>query len=264
MDKAIIEFENVDFSYNGSPVLTGVSFKVSAGEYLAVMGPNGGGKSTLLKLMLGIVRPERGRITVLGGPPGATGGRIGYLPQASGFSGAFPITVLEAVKLGMVKPGFVGISGFSGGRAQEEKARAMLKRVGMEGFEQRPLPNLSGGQRQRVFIARALVSDPELLLLDEPTAGVDAPSQIMLFELLAELNKRITIVMVSHDISAVARGVKSIACVNRSLHFHAAPEMTEEMFRSSFGYDEACPVELVTHGNIPHRVLEHHEGEGEK
>lgn len=262
MDNAIVKFEDVDFSYNGALVLTGVNLEIAPGEYLAVMGPNGGGKSTLLKLMLGIVRPDRGRVTVLGGPPGNAGGRIGYLPQASGISGAFPITVLEAVKLGMVKPGFLGISGFSGGRAQEDRARDMLERVGMGGFEQRPLPNLSGGLRQRVFIARALVSDPELLLLDEPTAGVDAPSQIMLFELLSELNKKITIVMVSHDISAVARGVKSIACVNRSLHFHAAPEMSEEMFRESFGYDEACPVELVTHGNVPHRVLEHHEDEG--
>ena len=146
-------------------------------------------------------------------------------------------------------------------RPEQDKARKALERVDMLEYADRGLAGLSGGQKQRVFIARALVDDPELLLLDEPTASVDSSSRNALFTLLTELNADMTIIMVSHDISALAKGVKSVACVNRKVHFHAAPVITEDMYQLSYGTpgDATCPVELVTHGHVPHRVLGPHD-----
>lgn len=250
-------------SFGGVPVLENVNLDVERGDFLAVLGPNGGGKSTLLKVMLGLLRPDSGTVRVLGAAPGEAGGRIGYLPQHTHVSGSFPITVLDAVRMGTVSPGLGRIAGFGSGRDEAGRARRALERVGMSEHAHRALADLSGGQKQRVFIARAVVDDPELLLLDEPTASVDSASRNSLFRLLSELNGDMTVVMVSHDISSLASGVKSVACVNRTLHFHHAPELTGEMFKMGYGGEGelCCPVELVTHGDVPHRVLgRHHDG----
>jgi zinc transport system ATP-binding protein len=257
--------EGLCLSFGGVPVLDNVALTVERGDFLAVLGPNGGGKSTLLKVILGLVRPDSGSVRVLGVPAGEAGGCIGYLPQHTHVSGSFPITVLDAVRMGMVSPGIGRIAGFGGGKGEIERARRALERVDMLGHQGRALAALSGGQKQRVFIARAIVGEPELLLLDEPTASVDTVSRNSLFRLLAELNRDMTVVMVSHDISSLASGVKSVACVNRTLHFHKAPELTGEMFRMSYGGEgePCCPVELVTHGDVPHRVLARHDEEDE-
>lgn len=259
----VIEIEGLTLSFGGVPVLENVDLTVERGDFLAVLGPNGGGKSTLLKVMLGLLKPDSGTVRVLGAPVGGAGGRIGYLPQHTHVSGCFPISVLDAVRMGMVSPGLRRIAGFGGGRVERERARRALERVDMLDHAQRALADLSGGQKQRVFIARAVVGDPELLLLDEPTASVDTKSRNSLFRLLAELNREMTVVMVSHDISSLASGVKSVACVNRTLHFHHAPELTGEMFKMGYGDDgePCCPVELVTHGDVPHRVLGRHRDE---
>jgi zinc transport system ATP-binding protein len=256
----VVDIQGLNYSPGGLPVLQDVDLRIARGDYLAVLGPNGGGKSTLLKLMLGLVRPDSGVIRVLGQRPGEAGGRIGYLPQHTVVANSFPITVLEAVCMGTVKPGFRGMSGRHSKR-DHEKARQALKKVDMLDYQGRRLARLSGGQKQRVFIARALVDSPELLLLDEPTASVDSASRMALFTLLNELNKEMTVIMVSHDISSLASGVKSVACVNRKLHFHRAPEVTDDMFTMAYGGagDQCCPVELVTHGHVPHRVLAPHE-----
>jgi zinc transport system ATP-binding protein len=260
----VIEINGLTVSFGGVPVLENVNLTVERGDFLAVLGPNGGGKSTLLKVMLGLLKPDSGTVRVLGAPVGEAGGRIGYLPQHTHVSGCFPISALDAVRMGMVSPGLGRIAGFGGGRGERERARRALERVEMLDHAQRALADLSGGQKQRVFIARAVVGDPELLLLDEPTASVDTRSRNSLFRLLAELNREMTVVMVSHDISSLASGVKSVACVNRTLHFHKAPELTGEMFKMGYGDDEpCCPVELVTHGDVPHRVLGRHRDGGE-
>lgn len=257
-DKAI-ELKDVSFSYDNVSVLDNVSMTVKYGDFLAILGPNGGGKSTLLKLMLGLIKPASGRVSVLGLPPGQAGGRIGYMPQYTHVSNSFPITVFDVVAMGLVQGGLGGVTGLRAGREAMKRAETALARVDMIGHINRKISGLSGGQKQRVFIARALASDPELLLLDEPTASVDQHHRSTLFHLLKELNRDMTIVMVSHDISTVASSVKSVACVNRSLHFHDAPTITGDMFQMAYGGDEnSCPVELVTHGDIPHRVLEHH------
>lgn len=260
MVKPDIELKDVSLSFGGAPILDNVSMTVGRGDYVAILGPNGGGKSTLLKIILGLLKPDSGSIKVLGHAPGHAGGRIGYLPQHTHVSSSFPISVLDAVLMGTVKPGLSGITGLRRDPDETKLAREALARVDMLDHERRRLAGLSGGQMQRVFIARALVSQPELLLLDEPTASVDSSSRSSLFALLEELNKDMTILMVSHDISALASGVKSVACVNRSLHFHAAPEITGDMYQLTYGGDESCcPVELITHGHVPHRVLELHD-----
>jgi len=259
-----ISIKNVSVSFGGAAILDNISMQIEHGDYVAILGPNGGGKSTLLKAILGLLKPDSGTIRILGKAPGETGGRIGYLPQHTHVSTSFPITVLDAVRMGTIKPGLGGIAGLKRSNGEAEQARKALERVDMLQYANRRLAGLSGGQQQRVFIARALVSAPDLLLLDEPTASVDSTSRSSLFKLLEELNKEMTILMVSHDISALASGVKSVACVNRKLHFHHAPEITEDMYKLTYGGDEdCCPVELITHGHLPHRVLEHHHDHGE-
>jgi zinc transport system ATP-binding protein len=259
-----IELKDLWFAYNGERVLDGVSLTLPAGEFLAVIGPNGGGKSTLLKLLLGLEKPGGGSARVLGREPGQAGGQIGYLPQFSPVSASFPISVLGAVLLGLVKPG-IDLSGVFRGsgsrRAERGAAMTALMRVGMADLAHRRLSDLSGGQRQRVFIARAIVSGPELLLLDEPTASIDGKSRQEFMALLARLNQDMTIVMVSHDMSTVDGCVTSIACVNRSLHHHAESRLTPEIFAEAVGADlkSGCPVELIAHGPVPHRVLLSHD-----
>ena len=266
MVEPVVAINDLHFSFDGLPVLEGVNLRVESGDFLAVLGPNGGGKSTLLKLMLGLLKPDNGSIEVLGLPPGEAGGRIGYLPQYTHVSTSFPISVLDAVRMGLVQPGLRGIAGLMRSDGENVRARRALERVNMREHENRSLADLSGGQKQRVFIARALVDDPKLLLLDEPTASVDSTGRASLFRMLVELNNDMTIIMVSHDISSLVSGVKSVACVNRSLHFHKSPEITSEMFKRGYvgEKDECCPVELVTHGSVPHRVLGHHHDEGEE
>jgi len=255
----VIEVEDLSFAYGRGPLaLEGVSLRLERGGYLAVLGPNGGGKSTLLKVLLGALRPRSGRVRVLGREPGRAARRVGYMPQLAHPGRDFPIRVRD-----VVLQGFMGLTakGFAWSRAEKDAAEEALGRVGLSGLGDRQLASLSGGQQQRAYIARTLVFRPEVLLLDEPAASVDVGGKSALFELLVELNKEMTIVYVSHDLSVVGCGVKSVACVNRRLHFHATPELDEEMLQMMYGEGKAgrCPVELIAHGRFPHRVLGHHD-----
>jgi zinc transport system ATP-binding protein len=229
-----------------------------------VLGPNGGGKSTLLRLILGLLKPGGGAIRVLGLPPGQAGGRIGFLPQFTQVSERFPITVQGAVAMGLAGPGMGCRLSPSFRRQERLAAREALSRVGLADMADRRLSELSGGQQQRVFVARAIVSRPELLLLDEPTASVDGRSRQELMLLLSELNRDMTIVMVSHDMSTVDGCVKSIACVNRTLHHHMDSRLTPLIFAQATGADlmAGCPVELLAHGAVPHRVVLAHDEPG--
>jgi zinc transport system ATP-binding protein len=261
LDTPAIEISDLWFAYDGVRVLEHVNLRLPAGDFLAVLGPNGGGKSTLLRLILGLVKPGGGEIRVLGLPPGQAGGRIGFLPQFTSVSANFPITVLGAVLLGLVRPGITWLRTRAERTREREAAMHALSRVGLAEHAERRLSDLSGGQRQRVFIARAIVSGPELLLLDEPTASVDGRSRQELMALLAELNRDMTIVMVSHDMSTVDGCVKSIACVNRTLHHHDDSRLTPLIFAQATGADQiaGCPVELLAHGSVPHRVVLDHD-----
>ena len=248
-----IEFENVWFSYDRSTVLQEVTFSLEQGEFLGIIGPNGGGKTTLLKLMLGILKPDRGRIRILGQAPHDASHRVGYVPQGTDFNRSFPVSVLDVALMGRMSTSRIGRR-YS--REDREKVKDLLEKVGMWGYRNRPIGRLSGGQRQRVFIARALATNPEILFLDEPTASVDSEFQTDLYDFLKALNKEVTIVVISHDIGIISAHMKSIACVNNQFIFHSGAEITQEMLDMAY----QCPVDLIAHG-LPHRVLHSHEEE---
>lgn len=249
MDYAI-EMEHVWFSYEGNEVLRDVSFSLKKGEFLGIIGPNGGGKTTLLKLMLGILKPDRGRILILGNEPNYVNQRVGYVPQNTNLSARFPISVMDATLMGRLARSRIGRR-YS--EQDREQVRKVLEKVGVWEHRYRHIGELSGGQRQRVFIARALATEPEILFLDEPTASVDQEFQTDLYDLLEELNRHVTIVVITHDIGVVSRHMKSIACVNRHFIFHEGAQITQEMLDTAY----QCPVDLIAHG-LPHRVLPTH------
>lgn len=250
MNAPVIELADVWFSYNGRPVLQDINITVAQGEFMAVIGPNGGGKTTLVKLILGLLHPNRGAVKIFGAPPRQSVRRVGYVPQDSGFNPGIPVSVEQVVMMGRMRGGGRFRSTTSTDRTEVQTA---LERVRMWEYRRRGMAELSGGQRQRVYMARALVSHPEILLLDEPTAGVDTEGRTEFYELLRDLNQNATILLVSHDLMVVSSYVKSVACVNRELHFHNRPEITRDMLQKAYH----CPVELIAHG-LPHRVLDSH------
>ncbi len=245
-----IDMKGVWFFYGRTPILVDVTMTLNQGDFLAILGPNGGGKTTILKLLLGLLKPHRGTIKVLGEPPHEAKYRVGYLPQNTDFNTTFPISVMDVVLMGRLSRYRIGRP-YS--RDDHREAEAVLKKTGMWDYRHAPIGRLSGGQRQRVFIARALATDPEILLLDEPTASVDPDFEVGLFELLREQNEKVTIVVVTHDIGVISRHVKSVACVNKTLVFHEEGKITPEMVDMAYH----CPVDLIAHG-IPHRVLPAH------
>jgi zinc transport system ATP-binding protein len=250
MGEHVVEIHQLDFSYNGRPVLESIEFELKKGDFVAMIGPNGGGKTTLLKLILGLIAPDRGSIRVLGTAPRRASHRVGYVPQDIHINKAFPISALDVVLMGKLKP---GRGGFRHSRRDRGAAYQALERMAMADHAKRRIGELSGGQIQRVFVARALVTRPELLLLDEPTASIDTRGQQEFYRLLEELNQEMTIVLVSHDLMAVSPHVKSMACVNRRFYYHDQAELTGDMIEEMY----SCPVELVAHG-VPHRVLKEH------
>ncbi len=257
----IVTLDDVSFAYNREPVIEDVNLAIHPGDFIAMIGPNGGGKTTLLKLVLGLLKPSQGTIRVMGQPALKAAPGIGYVPQNVHINSSFPITALDIVLMGKLDPQ-KRWSRYSADDRRE--AREALERLQMTAYAETRINELSGGQRQRVFIARALVTQPALLLLDEPTASIDTRGQADFFRLLETLNRDITIMVVSHDLLVISRYVKSVACVNKRLHYHNQAEITGEMLDTMYNctVEEVCPVELVTHGRLPHRVLhEHHEGE---
>lgn len=214
----IVEVADVTFSFDGRhPVLEDASFRIERGDFASVIGPNGGGKTTLLKLLLGLLQPESGRVQVLGDAPARVRHRIGYMPQYAALDRQFPITVQEVVLMGRMTPqrSFRGYSG-----ADRRAAVETLHRVGLVDLARRSFAALSGGQRQRVLLARALVSQPELLLLDEPAAGLDRRVEQDFFALLEELNRDATVILVSHDLGFVRSFVRTVVCVHRRVAVH--------------------------------------------
>jgi zinc transport system ATP-binding protein len=226
MTTPLIQFDNVSFAYGGEPVLDRITLEVNPGEYVGVIGPNGGGKTTLLRVMLGLNKPGSGQIKLFGEPVQTFKDwwKIGYVPQkATNVDSRFPITVEEVVALGRVAK--VGLWRRFNKADHAAIARA-LEQVDMAPYRGRLITELSGGQQQRVFIAKALASEPELLILDEPAVGIDIKSQDSFYQLLASLNKSagLTLVMVSHDIDVIFNEVTKIACINETLIYHGAPQ----------------------------------------
>jgi zinc transport system ATP-binding protein len=240
MSASALRFEGVDYAFGVTPALIDVSLHVSRGEFLALVGPNGGGKSTLLKLALGLLEPGAGRVEVLGTEPRRARARVGYVPQFAGFPRDFPVTVGEAVlhgRLGL-RPWWRAL-----GRQDRQAAAQALLDVEAQALSERSIAALSGGELQRVLIARALATEPQLLLLDEPTAHVDTRAEAALFELLARLRRRMAIVIVSHDVGLVSRHVDRIACLNRRLVCHGTAPLDARTLQRLYG----MPVRLVEH-----------------
>jgi zinc transport system ATP-binding protein len=231
----VLAFENVSFSYGVVPVLENVSFSIAKGESVCIVGPNGGGKTTLVKLILGLLEPSAGEIRVFGGPPKTTRRRIGYMPQHLLYDPLFPVTARDIVLMGRLTSG--GLRGFFGwpdGKDREAAAEA-LRQVGMEEFSRRPFSSLSGGQRQRVLIARALAGRPDLLLLDEPTSNVDTLVEARLLDLLRDLNERMTVMMVTHDLGFVSEMVEKVVCVNRRVIVHPTSDISGKIIHDIYG-----------------------------
>lgn len=252
-----IQITDLSVHYGQNTAISGVCLEVEDKEYLGVIGPNGSGKSTLLKAILGLVPPDSGSISIYGAPPRKSGGIMGYVPQFSSVDRRFPITVFEVALSGFLRPGLTAFHRYTG--EDREKAMDILNTVGIAPLAARRVSDLSGGEFQRMLIARALASNPKILLLDEPTASVDAESRSHIYELLADLNAGMTIVLVTHDLLAVSSHINKLACLNGKLVYHGEPELKSDTVNQLYG----CPVDLIAHG-VPHRVLREHEGEQNK
>jgi zinc transport system ATP-binding protein len=248
--REIVKLEDVWLYFDHMPVLEGINLSIKDLDFLGIIGPNGGGKTCLLKVILGLLKPSRGEITVFGYTPERGRKFVGYVPQYSLFDRDFPINVLDVVLMGRVGQ----MRRFRRCSEEDKKlAYDALRTVEMLDYRNSQIGHLSGGQQQRVFIARALVTEPKMLLLDEPMASVDSPMQTELYELFEKLRQRMAIVLVSHDISAVSIYVDKIACINRRLFYHDSKELTAEDLEDTY----YCPVEIIAHG-VPHRVLKEH------
>ena len=244
--RTAIRFDGVTFSYGAAPVLQNVSFGIAEGEFAAIIGPNGGGKTTMLKLMLGLLETQKGFVRVFGLKPVTARRKMGYLPQYPRLDPQFPVTVTDVVLLARLGGGWkLGRYG----RQDRAAAAAGLESVGLAELGDRPFSALSGGQRQRVLIARALASEPELLLLDEPTANLDPSVQDELYELLHRLNEKLTVVVVSHDVGFVSKYVQKVVCVNRTAVLHPVSAVKSEMVSKLYGGME---VQIVNHGHHEH------------
>ncbi len=237
----LIEINHVSASYGKQPVLRDISLDIFDLDFLGIIGPNGGGKTTLLKLILGLLKPIEGNITFLREDLRK---RIGYLPQINQIDRKFPILVSEVIASGLALE-------------KGERKQQIEEVIGLMGLEQvvfRPIGQLSGGQLQRVLLARAMVSKPELLILDEPSSYVDKRFESGFYDLLSTINRETAIILVSHDVGTVVSLVKNIACVNETLHYHAGSDIDEEWLDKHY----ACPVDIIGHGDLPHRVLKRH------
>lgn len=247
----LLQIRDVSFSYTQqSPALERVNLDIFPEDFLAIIGPNGGGKSTLLKLMLGLLQPESGTVTCMDKPVQSARKYIGYLPQFRAFSRAFPVDVSQVVMMG----GLGGNPFIRRTQQLKEKAMDLLKLVHADSLHDRPIAALSGGQLQRILLARALMKDPKLLILDEPTCNVDQPTGEHFFEVLESLNSSMAIVVVSHDLGAVSKSAKTIACLNKTLTYHHSKTLSQADIESAY----CCHIDLIAHGH-PHRVLDCHD-----
>lgn len=245
----LIKIQNLTVGYDKNPVLENVNLEIYEQDFLGVIGPNGGGKTTLLKAILGLLKPMKGEISFrkdIGGRKKS----IGYLPQVRHIDRKFPITVFDVVRSGSLMQGQAMVS-----KAEiKQKVENLLVETGISSIRYKAIGELSGGQMQRVFLCRALLSDPKVLILDEPDTFVDNRFEGELYEKLSHLNNRMAIILVSHDLGTISSYVKTIACVNSDLHYHPSNRITQEQLN---GYN--CPIQIITHGEIPHTVLKQHQ-----
>ena len=248
MSVCLLEMKSLSVSYGNNIALQDAELKVFDNDFIGVIGPNGGGKTTLLKVILGLVKPVKGKIVFDQELQGSN--KIGYLPQISTGDNSFPVTVKDVILSGlMIRKGLITMMSVQ----DRKKAGKIVEELGLAELANSSLSELSGGQLQRVFLGRAVIGDPRLLLLDEPGNFVDTNFENDFYEKLRVLNRRMAIMMVSHDVGTISAHIKSFACVNRHLHYHPSSEITNEQLLA-YG----CPIQLITHGEVPHTVLRKH------
>ena len=248
---SIIQINGLSSGYDEKTVLHQVDLAVYEKDFLGIIGPNGGGKTTLIKCILGLHQPSEGSIRFYKNGQEIPDMNMGYLPQYNTIDKKFPISVYEVILSGLSKQKSI-FRRYS--KEQHEQVRQMIARMGLEGMEERSIGSLSGGQLQRALLGRALVSNPEVVILDEPNTYIDKRFEAKLYSLLEEINKERAIILVSHDIGTVLKNVKTIACVNETVHYHPHTEVPTEWLEEHFG----CPIEMLGHGTFPHRVLKCH------
>ncbi len=248
--REVISVQHLWAGYDGNMVLEDINLSVRELDFIGLIGPNGGGKTTLFRVLLGLLPPARGQVRIMG--QGVREGRrhVGYVPQAVEFDHDFPINVWDVALMGRLNHRRL-LRRYS---AEDEEAVAeALRSTEMLALRDRPIGALSGGQRQRVYIARALASRPQILLLDEPLASVDTQTRTGIYELLSQLNEQITILLVSHDMGAISSHVKTVGCLNRRLIYHQEKQLTPDMLEAAY----RCPIDLIAHG-VAHRVFAEH------
>ena len=242
MNTPLVSIKDLDVAYQKNLVLSKVNLSVFERDFIGIIGPNGGGKTTLVKAILGLLKPQKGSVEHT-----LDKREIGYLPQGKQVDENFPITVSEVIASGLEHGLRIE---FRKAKERRKKVDGALEKVGMGALRSRPIGELSGGEFQRTMLARAIISSPKLLVLDEPDTHVDNQFETELYSLLKELNEQMTILLVSHDIGIISPYIKTIACVNRDLHYHSSNEISEEQLKV---YN--CPIEIISHGTVPHRVI---------
>lgn len=251
MNNRIIKIDNLSAGYENKAVLHDINLEVAEKDFLGIIGPNGGGKTTLMKVILGLLEPTEGKITYYDNGIPTERLEIGYLQQYNSIDKKFPISVYEVILSGLNRQKNL-FRRFT--KEHHERVKETISMMGLEGMENKPIGQLSGGQMQRALLGRAIVSDPKAIILDEPNTYIDKRFEARLYSLLEEINKERTIILVSHDIGSVLQNVKSIACVNGTLDYHPQSEVSAEWIEEKL----QCPIELLGHGELPHRVLKKH------
>lgn len=251
MNNSIIKIENLSAGYDRKTVLHDINLEIYEKDFLGIIGPNGGGKTTLMKVILGLLKPSEGKITFYDNGMPVEQLEIGYLPQYNSIDKKFPISIYEVILSGLNRQKSL-FSRFT--KEHHERVKETISMMGLEGMENKPIGQLSGGQMQRALLGRAIVSNPKAIILDEPNTYIDKRFEARLYSLLKEINKQRAVILVSHDIGSVLQTVKSIACVNGTLDYHPQSEVSAEWIEEKL----QCPIELLGHGELPHRVLKKH------
>lgn len=255
MDKRILDLQNITVGYNpAEPVLKSINLTVYENDFLGIIGPNGGGKTTLLKTILGLIKVSGGNTVFYKNGAQVPHINIGYLPQINQIDKKFPISVFDVILSGMTANRKI-FSYYSS--EQKQHAKLIAKQMGLELLIDRPIGSLSGGQLQRTLLGRAIVDNPDLLILDEPNSYVDKRFESDFYKILENINLNTSIILVSHDIGTVISQVKNIACVNEGLHYHKGSNISTGWLEKTY---TTCPIEIIGHGDFPHRVLGKHEG----
>ncbi len=252
----ILDISHVYAGYDNNPrIIKDISFSVFRNDFLGIIGPNGGGKTTLLRTIMGLIKPTEGKITFYNDKGNNVSKlNIGYLPQLNKIDQKFPITVHEVILSGLSMSR--KLPAFTIPQRYKQRVEEVAEQMGVEKLLKRPIGELSGGQLQRVLLGRSIIDNPVLLILDEPISYVDKLFETNFYKILDEINKRMAIILVSHDIGTILSTVRNVLCVNESAHYHCGTEISQDWLDKAY---DSCPFEIVGHGAVPHRVLRKHQ-----